>query len=161
MRERSAVPLNQSRSSSSSKTRKGKDSLHVAKQIAKLCRDHRATDVVILDHGELMTEFDCFVIATGSSRRQLRALSDEVGDFMRGVLGSRPIGIEGHQDNGWILLDYGDVIVHLFEQEARAFYDLENLWSNARRVPFPVEAAPAVDPSRGAPTLHGNEAINY
>jgi ribosome-associated protein len=103
---------------------------------ARIAEDNRARDVVILDMRELTREFDYFLLATGASRRQLHAVSEEIDDVLENKLGNRRLGIEGYSQSRWILLDYGDVIVHLFDAETRAYYALEELWGQAKRVAF-------------------------
>jgi len=113
-------------------------SLELALTAARIAEDNRSRDIVILDMREITPLFDYFVVATGSSRRQLHAVSEEIDQTVEG-LGDRRLGIEGYVDGRWILLDYGDVVVHLFDGEAREYYDLEQLWCRARRVPWPKE----------------------
>lgn len=111
-------------------------SLELAKAAAQTAADHRGRDIVVLDMRELTCEFDFFVLATGTSRRQLHAMSEEIDHKLEDEMGDRRLGIEGFQDSRWILLDYGDVVVHLLDAEARAYYALEDLWCEARRVPL-------------------------
>lgn len=85
---------------------------------------------------DLTPVFDYFVLATGSSRRQLHAMSEEIDHALEEGLGDRRMGIEGYRESRWILLDYGDVVIHLFEPETREHYALEQLWAQAKRVPF-------------------------
>ena len=89
--------------------------------------DKQATDIILLDIGQVVTFADYFVIASADNPRQLRTLADTIGDDVdaRGITVKR----EGNADSGWMLIDLGDVIVHLFDPETRAFYDLERLWS--------------------------------
>jgi ribosome-associated protein len=101
---------------------------------AQVAEDNRGTDIVVLDTRELTAMFDFFVIATGTSRRQLHAISEEIDHALENRMGDRRLGIEGYEESRWILLDYGDVVVHLFEPETRAYYALEDLWGHARRV---------------------------
>jgi len=90
-----------------------------------------------------------FVIATGTSRRQLHAMSEEIDHALEDGMGDRRLGIEGYDESRWILLDYGDVVIHLFDAETRAYYGLEGLWGQAKRVPFePRPAGPSVDSHR-------------
>ncbi len=81
--------------------------------------------------------FDYFVIATGNNRRQLHAISEEIDHHLEDELGDHRMGIEGYSDSRWILLDYGSVVIHLFDAETREFYALEELWSDAARVELP------------------------
>ena len=89
-----------------------------------------AADIVLLDLRKLVSFTDYFVICSGASKRQLNAIADEVELTLRKkrVL---PHHREGAQESGWVLLDYGDVVVHIFDEEQRAFYDLEAVWPEA------------------------------
>ena len=102
---------------------------------AQTAEDNRATNVVVLDMRELTPMFDYFVLASGTSRRQLHAISEEIDHALQDQTGDRRLGIEGYQESRWILLDYGDLVIHLFEPEMRAYYALEDLWGHAKRVP--------------------------
>ncbi len=113
---------------------------------AETAEDNRGADIVILDTRELTSMFDYFVIATGASRRQLHAMSEEIDHALEDRLGDRRLGIEGYEESRWILLDYGDVVVHLFEPETRAYYALEELWGRAKRVPRIKENRASVGP---------------
>ena len=93
----------------------------------------KARDITVLKIEDLTVISDYFVIATASSSTQLRALSDEV-DFILGEAGIAPLHKEGDTQSPWILLDYGDVVVHLFLEDSRMFYSLERLWSDATEV---------------------------
>jgi ribosome-associated protein len=104
---------------------------------AQTAEDNRGTNIVVLDMRELTSLFDYFILATGTSRRQLHAMSEEIDHALEDRMGDRRLGIEGYEESRWILLDYGDIVVHLFEQETRAYYSLEDLWGRAKRVPFP------------------------
>lgn len=108
--------------------------LQIALAAARVAEENRGRDIVVLDMRELTSMFDYFVIATGSSRRQLHAMSEEIDRVLEQELGDRRLGVEGYNESRWILLDYGDVVVHLFDDEARKFYNLEELWCDARRV---------------------------
>lgn len=111
-------------------------SLDLALAAAHTADDNRGRDILVLDVRELTPMFDYFVIATGTSRRQLHAISDEIARTLRNQYGQSRLGMEGYEGSRWILLDYGDVVVHLFDEEARGYYELEHLWSAAKRVPF-------------------------
>ncbi len=91
----------------------------------------------MLDMRSITPEFDYFVIATGSSRRQLHAISEEIDHALEDDLGDKRMGIEGYSESRWILLDYGSVVIHLFDAEMREYYALENLWEGAERVALP------------------------
>jgi ribosome-associated protein len=103
---------------------------------ARTADDNRGRNIVILDLSELTSVFDYFVIATGTSRRQLHAISEEIDHALEQGMGDHRMGIEGYEESRWILLDYGDVVFHIFDQETRDYYALEELWGQAKRVPF-------------------------
>ena len=106
---------------------------------AKIIAENRGVEIKILDLRKITQAFDFFVIATGASRRQLHAISDEIDDCFQKELGDKRRSVEGYQESRWIVLDYGDVVVHLFEPEKREFYALEELWGKAAEVPFDAE----------------------
>jgi ribosome-associated protein len=112
-------------------------SLQLALAAARTAEDNRGDDVAVLDMRGLSPEFDYFVLATGNSRRQLHAISEDIDRALADELGDRRLGIEGYSDGRWILLDYGSIVIHLFDAETRAFYALEDLWGTAERVPLP------------------------
>ncbi|MEX0679374.1 MAG: ribosome silencing factor [Pirellulales bacterium] len=115
-------------------------SLERAKAAARVADLNRGRDIAILDLRELTPVFDYFVLATGTSRRQLHAISEEIDEVLQRDFHDKRLGIEGYADSRWILLDYGDVVVHVFDDETRGYYDLEHLWAGSKRVPF--EPAP-------------------
>ena len=99
----------------------------------------KAENIAILELDKSSSGFtDYFVICTGSNPRQLQAISDEV-DQKLSSLGQEPTHVEGYNQAEWILLDYGDFVVHVFYQKARKFYDLERLWRESKRVELPAE----------------------
>jgi ribosome-associated protein len=104
--------------------------LDKARSMAKILDDKKALDVKLLHIGTLTTIGDYFVVATGTSTTQVKALADEV-DRQCGKKGILPKRIEGYQSASWVLMDYQDVIVHIFLSETREFYALERLWSDA------------------------------
>ena len=101
--------------------------------------EKKAFDIVAIDLREIASFTEFFIIASGANMRQGQAISDEITEKLKEQLNSRVIRIEGYQTGEWILLDYGDFIVHIFEQKAREFYDLERLWRDAKRVEIPKE----------------------
>jgi len=101
--------------------------------------EKKAFAIVAIDLREIASFTEFFVIASGANQRQVQAISDEIGERLKKQLNSRVIRIEGYQTGEWVLLDYGDFIVHIFEQKAREFYDLERLWRDAKRVEMPKE----------------------
>ncbi|MEM9184876.1 MAG: ribosome silencing factor [Planctomycetota bacterium] len=115
-------------------------SLRLALAAARTAGDNRGEDIVVLDLREQTPVFDYFVIATGSSRRQLHAISEEIDHCLEDDLGDKRMGIEGYSESRWILLDYGSIVIHLLDAETREYYALEELWSGATRVPLPWQA---------------------
>ena len=95
-------------------------------------------DTVVLDLRELVDSFDVLIVASGRNDRQVRSIAEEVERYVELALGVKPLRVEGWAAGEWIALDYGDVIVHVFDVAARDYYDLEHLWS----------AAPAYRPER-------------
>lgn len=92
--------------------------------------------MVVLDMRELTPIFDYFVVATGTSQRQLRAMSDDIDHALAAQFNEHQMRTEGYTNTRWILLDYGDVVIHLFDADTRRYYALEELWGGAKRVPF-------------------------
>jgi ribosome-associated protein len=109
-------------------------SLQLALAAAQSAEDNKGQNVTVLDLRDQTVIFDYFVIATGSSQRQLRAISDAIDDVLQKELGHPRLGTEGYQDSKWILLDYGSIIVHLFDIASRDYYALEDLWAGAKKV---------------------------
>lgn len=91
----------------------------------------KAADVLVQKVSELILVTDYFVIATGINDRQVEAIADEVEDQLREKANLKPIGREGYEERTWILLDYGEVVVHVFQPQTRDFYRLETLWNDA------------------------------
>ncbi|MGO8745717.1 MAG: ribosome silencing factor [Thermoguttaceae bacterium] len=123
--------------------RKAALSLERAITAARVAEENRARDIVVLDLRHLTEVFDYFVVASGASRRQLHAISEEIDRVLEKEMGDKRMGIEGYEESRWILLDYGDVVVHLFDAETRAYYALEDLWSQAKPIPWKREEAPS------------------
>jgi ribosome-associated protein len=119
-----------------------KKGLQRARVAARVAEENRGRDIVILDMRALTPVFDYFVLASGASRRQLHAISEEIDRVFEKEMGDRRLGIEGYEESRWILLDYGDVVVHLFDPETRSYYALEELWAQAKRVPHEPAANP-------------------
>lgn len=100
--------------------------------------DKKALDLVVLDLREIASFTDYFVIASGNNERQVQAISDEVFEKLK-KSGTAAARVEGYKSAEWILLDYGDFIVHVFSDKARKFYDLERLWRESKRIAMPPE----------------------
>ena len=106
--------------------------------------EKKAIDPTVLDLREIASFTDFFFITSGANERQVQAISDEVYETLKKA-GSTAARVEGYKTAEWILLDYGDFVVHVFEQKARTFYDLERLWRESKRVELPAGLFP--DPS--------------
>ena len=100
--------------------------------------DKKAIDPVVLDLRDIASFTDYFVILSGANERQVQAISDEIYEQLKKA-GSPAARVEGYKTAEWILLDCGDFVVHVFEQKARQFYDLERLWRESKRVTLPAE----------------------
>jgi ribosome-associated protein len=108
--------------------------LQLAVAAAQTAEENRGQDIVVLDLRKLTCMFDFFVIATGTSRRQIHAMSEEIDHKLEDELNDERMGIEGYAESRWILLDYGTVVIHLFDKEARDYFALEELWAEAPRI---------------------------
>jgi ribosome-associated protein len=112
------------------------DSLQKALEIARSANDHGALDLVVLDMREVMTITDVFIICHGRSKVHCQALAEHIQEELR----KQEVFLkhaEGQRDGIWIILDYLDVVVHIFEEEARHFYDLRRLWMDAEEIEVP------------------------
>ena len=109
-------------------------SLELALAAARTAAENGGTDIVVLDMTEHTPQFDYFVIATGTSRRQLHAMSEEIDDKLEGELNDKRMNIDGYSDSRWIVLDYATVVIHLFDEDTRQFYALEALWADTAKV---------------------------
>ncbi len=103
----------------------------------KCASEKKAFDLIALDLRSIASFTEFFIIASGSNQRQVQAIADEINEQLKKQLSSRPVRIEGYNTGEWILVDYGDFIVHIFNGEAREFYDLARLWLDARKVEIP------------------------
>jgi ribosome-associated protein len=116
-------------------------SYQLAIAAARTAQDNNGKDITLLDMRKITPVFDYFVIVTGNSRRQLHAISDEIEHAIREQLKDKRMGIEGYNESKWILLDYGNVVIHLFDEETREFYALEDFWNQAEEMPLPWDEA--------------------
>ena len=108
----------------------------MAHRAAEAASEKQASDIVVLDTRAVCSFADYFVICTGANARQLQANSDEEGLRLK-QRGEVPSNLEGYSNAEWILADYGDYLIHVFSEKARAFYDLERLWRQAKEVTVP------------------------
>ena len=100
---------------------------------ARVAADNKARDIVVLDMRGVTPLYDFFVLATGTGRRQIHTLAEEI-DAALHAEGETRLGIEGYEYSRWVVQDYGDVVVHVFDPESRAYYGLEDLWADAKRL---------------------------
>lgn len=105
----------------------------MSKLVIQALEDKKAEDIRVIDINSVSTVADYFIIASGSNRNQIQALADSVEDAL-GRAGFMKKQIEGYDTANWVLLDFGDVIVHLFDNENRLFYDLEKIWRDGKNV---------------------------
>lgn len=103
----------------------------------------KGEDVIVLDVGDILAITDAFVITHGANTRQVRSIAEEVEEQVAAAGGPKPLRVEGLDDARWVLLDYGDFVVHIFLDEVRRFYDLERLWADAPRLAWDDVAPPA------------------
>lgn len=106
------------------------DAVTIARLAADAIADKKGQDIVLLEVGDLFVITEVFVIATGTSRPHVQTLADRVEELLKEA-GIRPLRDEGRSEAEWVLLDYGEVMVHLFQPAAREYYDLERLWRDA------------------------------
>ena len=118
------------------------ESLALARLCAQLAFDRRCEDVLLLDVHDRTVLADYFLIATARNQRQLRAVAEAIA-HEGARAGRKHRRVEGATGGRWVLLDLGDVVVHVFDAESRAFYDLESLWADAPRVPLHLKSAHA------------------
>src|SRR6478735_1960284 len=114
-------------------------------ECARIADDLRCKDIVILEVQRIIGWTDYLVIATGGSQRQMASVADEINSRMKAI-GDKPLAFDGYESGGWMVLDYGDVVVHLFDEEKREYYQLERLWEDAPRIewtPPKAEAPPS------------------
>lgn len=105
-----------------------------AVEAARAADDKKGADIVVLAVGEVLAITEHFVITHGTNPRQVRTIADEVEQRIGDAGGPKPIRVEGLDDLSWVLMDYGDFVVHVFSEEAREFYELERLWADVPKV---------------------------
>jgi len=111
---------------------------NVARFAVEVASDKLASDIVMLDIREMQSFTDYFIIITVDSQRQMNTLLDELSISLKKAKGRSAHHIEGSSDSGWVLMDYGEFVIHLFGQEERMYYDLENIW-NEGKVAFRIQ----------------------
>jgi ribosome-associated protein len=108
------------------------ETMELARHIVNLIADKKGENIVLLDiRGQTLIS-DYFILCSGNSERQLKAIADGIGESLAETLQIKPRHTEGAPSTGWILMDFADIIVHIFTPNTRAFYDLEGLWSEAQ-----------------------------
>ena len=105
----------------------------MTKQVILALEDKKAEDIKIIDISHISVMADYFIIASGNSRNQVQAMIDNVDDTL-GKQGMTPKQVEGYQNANWVLMDYRDIIVHVFDKENRLFYDLERIWKDGKTI---------------------------
>jgi ribosome-associated protein len=120
------------------------DALKIAVNAAD---DKKASDVVILDISKIASFANYFLLCTGDSSRQMQAIADEIEKQLKAI-GIRPSHMEGYQNSEWILMDYLDLVIHIFSRNARVFYDLERLWRDAKK----MDAGPMIEKKEVRPS---------
>ena len=110
--------------------------LQLAQVAARAADEKQGSDITVLDVGDVLAITELFVVATASNSRQVGAIQSEVSHKGRELLGRSPLRSEGTVEQQWVLIDYGDVIVHIFAQEARDFYEIERLYFDAQQMPW-------------------------
>jgi len=109
-------------------------SLKMARAAVKAAAENRGQDIILIDLTGQTSLFDFFVIATGSSRRQLAAMSTEIDRVLKYDFHELKLSVAGYEESRWIVLDYGSIVVHLFDEDTREYYDLESLWADGKQV---------------------------
>jgi ribosome-associated protein len=124
--------------------------LVIARRIAAMAAEKQADEIIILDMRERVPYCDFFIICSGRSRRQVRAISDTLHQGMKAE-DVRAASVEGGESSRWILMDFGDIVVHIFDEKHRGFYDLETLWIDAPRVSLEAEEGADVEGAQVTP----------
>jgi len=114
--------------------------------VVEAARSKKAFRIRLLDVTGIASFTDTFAFMCGGSDRQNRAVADAIEEALK-IAGERPLSTEGAQNGNWILLDYGDLIIHVMDEDTRSFYNLEGLWNGGRDLPLPAEIIPGSTPS--------------
>jgi ribosome-associated protein len=108
---------------------------------ARAADDKKATDTLVIEVGPILAVTEYFVITSASNRRLVRSLTDEVEARIRQVSGRSPLHTEGAREHQWVLIDYGDIVVHVFSDDTRSFYEIERLYRDAPFIDWTIEPA--------------------
>jgi ribosome-associated protein len=121
-------------------------SYQLAIQVAAAAAERKGSDIVLIRVGEVSVLADYFVLVTGFSKVQVRAIANSITEHVKEICDRLPLRSEGMGEGTWIALDYGVVIVHVFMPQEREYYDLEAFWGHAERIPYEVEPSPSIAP---------------
>ena len=135
------------------------NAIRLAKAAGTAALDKLGTDIVLIDVSDRLALTDVFVIVTGRNERQVEAIVDEVEQRLL-TIGAKPLRQEGRQEGSWVLLDFGDVVVHVQHTEQRVFYALERLWGDCPRIEFPVARPNPASEQTSAHPSPGGEALD-
>ncbi len=124
---------------------------------ARIAYDNRGKDILLLDLREVTPLVDYFLLVSAASRRQANAIAGETDAEMKRI-GEHKLGMEGSEEGRWVLIDYGDLVVHVFSEDAREYYGLEDLWGDAARVDWGEPDAPVRDEQADASEAAGSDA---
>jgi len=116
-------------------------SKHLACVAARAADDKKATDTLVIEVGPILAVTEYFVITSASNRRLVRSLTEEVEARVREVSGRSPLRVEGAREQQWVLIDYGDIVVHVFSDETRSFYEIERLYRDAPFIDWTADGA--------------------
>ena len=119
-------------------TRSLSSALHRACLAARTVAENKGRDILVLDMRSCTPLFDYFILVTGTSRRQIHTLAEETDAALRAE-GDHRLGIEGYEASKWIVQDYGDIMIHVFDPDTRDYYKLEELWADAKKVDWENE----------------------
>lgn len=120
----------------------------LAEAAAEAAADKKASDLLLLDVSDQLVITDCFVLASAPNDRQVKAVVDAIEERLA-LMGAKPLRREGERDHRWVLLDYGDIVVHVQHVEERTYYALERLWKDCPLLPLPAGARPIPAASAG------------
>jgi len=126
--------------------------------VAHAAADKKAHDPVLIEVGDVLAITDVFVVTSGANDRQVRTICEEIERRVREATGRGPLHTEGWEDASWVLLDYGDVVVHVMLDDTRAYYSLERLWGDMPRVAWDGDAAASAAPPAPSPPRPGTGA---
>ena len=106
---------------------------------ARVVDDKKATDTLVIEVGPILAVVEYFVITSAANRRLVRSLADELEGRIREETGRSPLRVEGAREQQWVLIDYGDIVIHVFSDETRSFYEIERLYRDAPFIPWELE----------------------